>query len=105
MTEHTPTPWGCGVAGRNMQEKYAQSRAVYQQGAANLVAGCFGDVRGGEAVAKANSEFIVRAVNAHNDLLAACKAAISWVGGDDAARYGNQVVAEILRAAIAKAKG
>ncbi len=68
--QHTPTPWKSATSGANMRENYSQPFAVFQ-GEANLVAGVFGDVRGGQGAARANAEFIVRAVNSHAELLMA----------------------------------
>lgn len=70
---HTSTPWTFGPTGATMHS-YSQPFAIAESGYANLVAGCFGDVRGGEDVAHANAAFIVRACNCHDDLVAALKA-------------------------------
>lgn len=51
---------------------YNQPLAIAQKGAANIIAGVFGDVMGGEEVAQANASFICLAVNNHEGLVAAC---------------------------------
>ncbi len=58
--KHTPGPWRSYVSGANMQG-YQQPFAIAQQGEPNLIAGCFGDVRGGEQVAQANAALIASA--------------------------------------------
>lgn len=95
MTEHTATPWETNgdmmVYPKGTPEHWRKQR--------------------GHCVAvipynPADAAFIVRACNAHDDLLAACKAINEWLGTDDAARalpteppWYNQ-----LRAAIAAAE-
>jgi hypothetical protein len=51
----------------------------------------------------ANAEFIVRACNAHDELLAACEALISQYDAPGGPALTEQV--EAVRAAIAKARG
>lgn len=72
-SKHTPTPWLCTPAGRNMRDNYNQSFAIGEGDQPNLVAGCFRDVRGGEDTAEANARFITHAVNCHDELVAAAK--------------------------------
>jgi len=64
------------------------------------------------ATSVADAQFIVRAVNAHDDLLAACKAAENWLGEfidqslhDDPLAEGEVRLLQDLRAAIAKTEG
>lgn len=66
MGEHTPTPWLDTRSGPTMRDRYSQPFAILQDGKPNLVAGCFGDVAGGEEVAEANAAFIVEAVNSYD---------------------------------------
>lgn len=61
---------------------------------------------------RANAEFIVRACNAHDDLLAACEQALAYFAVIEKANRGKtwpahseKVNADIMRAAIAKATG
>lgn len=69
-TKHTKTPWGACPAGVNMRENYSQDFAVYEAGtSANLIAGLFGDVKGGAETAEANAALIVKAVNAFDELI------------------------------------
>jgi len=69
--QHTRGPWSCGPSGWQMADNYSQPFNVYQSGVPNLIAGCFGDVRGGPEVAEANARLIAAAP----DLLAALKEA------------------------------
>lgn len=71
MTEHTELPWT------------SKGEAVYHQ----TPAGCLMVTRGpewkneaGHQLVKANAEFIVRACNAHKDLLDACENAVKQMG-------------------------
>ena len=58
-SEHlTPGHWNMGGTGSTMSEGYSQPFGIVQTGTANLVAGIFGDGRGGEDAAKANAAFI-----------------------------------------------
>lgn len=67
MSEHTPTPWDAdGVY------------VMYHDAELSItVAGCAISPRMDSSKAKANAAFIVRAVNAHDDLVAALKVAQS----------------------------
>lgn len=100
---HTALPWHkCPTHGR-MLETYSQTRAIVQAGKANLIAGVFGDVAGGEETAEANAELIVRAVNNHADLLAAlieAQATLLHNGIDTGPLPG---ISQRIRSAIAKA--
>ncbi len=76
--KHTPGPWASGIAGQRMTDDYTQPFAVYEANKPNLVAGCFGDVDGGSAVAQANSRLIAAApdlLEALTDLLGAYEGA------------------------------
>lgn len=96
---HTPTPWETFSTRSNGEVCIYDKRKPHQ-----LVASAIQSDR--EYTAADNAAFIVRACNAHDDLLAACKAINEWLGTDDAARalpteppWYNQ-----LRAAIAAAE-
>lgn len=54
---------------------------------------------------EANAAFIVRACNAHDDLLAACKAALADRFGADDPCVDADPITDQLRAALAKAEG
>lgn len=83
---HTPTPWH--VNGLD----------------------CIASVRGNLTIAakvyrpEVDAEFIVRAVNAHDDLLAACKY-VEQFCDDPMNREQMNTIGKRLRAAIAKAEG
>ena len=57
---HTPGPWMFTASGEVMH-RYTQPFAIAQFGEANLVAGVFGDVRGGTEAAEANARLIALA--------------------------------------------
>lgn len=113
MSGHTPTPWLCTRSGPNMRTRYNQSFAIAELGERNLIAGCFADVSGGETVAKANAELIVRAVNNHDRLVEA----LSNIAGGrgiaglaDAFVQGNassaiDCIQQYARQALAAARG
>lgn len=65
--EHTPTPWRFGKGGP-VTHSYSQDDIIYAAEGANLIAGCFFDVKGGPEVAAANAEFIARACNHHDEM-------------------------------------
>ncbi|KKL19578.1 hypothetical protein LCGC14_2464060 [marine sediment metagenome] len=84
MSEPTPTPWksqgrlvNCAMG--HLTEMWTLDKYI-------------------EGNAEANAEHIVRCVNAHDDLLEACKL------GAIAATAVNSDVAQIIQAAIAKAE-
>jgi hypothetical protein len=97
MTEHTPTPWHRNIppaskyntifSGRNTHVLHLSSSGLDNK------------------EIEANADFIVRAVNAHDDLVAALEAVIDY---EDvmlpAGSYGEEVHNK-ARAALAKAKG
>ena len=108
MAEHTPGPWircgylidsDCGRVGKHVVERI-----------------CTVDTGPTHEESEANAEFIVRACNAHHDLLEACEdMMLFWNDLDE--RYpdldtdgisgfnGNSDYVGRARAAIAKAKG
>lgn len=69
--QHTKGPWNYHPTGETMQG-YAQPFAVADDSHLNLVAGVFGDGRGGIEAAEANARLIAAAP----DLLAACRVAL-----------------------------
>jgi hypothetical protein len=114
----TPRPWvtgpdldNCG-GGRNILADTESENSVRIAHTNRVVYG--GEELVSEAEARANAELIVRAVNAHDDLVAALKGAesILWMaesyaeaggsGGPEMREYAP--VAEMIRAALAKAK-
>lgn len=106
-TQHTPGPWR---AGQTSSGAFIEVTYTTEQGVVEPIATCHqislprsSDQR---AQAKANAEFIVRACNAHDDLLAALEALFTEAG-EHAIDCGIEFAAlEQARLAIAKvAKG
>lgn len=60
MSKHTPGPWISASTGSQMKS-YSQPFGVIRLNSRQLVAGCFGDVEGGEDQAKANARLIALA--------------------------------------------
>ena len=75
--KHTPGPWNSAPTGSNMRDKYTQpfGVATYEKNP-TLIAGCFGDVRGGIDAAEANARLIAAAPQ----LLEALKDALDALG-------------------------
>ena len=94
MSKHTPGPWVHSITGSRMTDEYSQPFAVFQEGHSNMIAGVFGDVSGGEEVARENARLIAAAP----DLLEALKGVL---------RVADRATDEFdaARAAIAKAEG
>ncbi len=72
-TKHTPTPWvyTAEMYGINNMRVYGVTGGIHNQGIAN----CGYDARG---ESKANAGFIVRACNAHDELVAALEQCKNW---------------------------
>lgn len=105
MSAHTPGPWMHATAGATMRG-YSQPFAIAEHGKSNLIAGCFGDVKGGEEVAEANA----RLISAAPDLLEAgvtlCDAVERYLNDDDDGSVGAlRNAQDKWRAAIKKALG
>lgn len=100
-TKHTPGPWV--RLGRTSDRHHAIGPEGETPNAAPVTVNALYDEEG-----EANADFIVRACNAHEDLLEALEALVEHflvkceVGGDDPRRWDSWNAA---RAAIAKAKG
>jgi hypothetical protein len=101
MSKYTPGPWsvdGIAIVGGDRKDVCLMGEPALYAGDSPRV--CLN--------ADANAAFIVRACNAHDDLLAACEAARSWLGDfhSDAKSWPDDLAALSgkLRAAIAKAK-
>ena len=91
MSNHTPTPWFVGKKGRTGQRVFAT-----QQGTDGVVATGIEN--------HANAEFIVRAVNAHDDLLRALQAFVDCQCERDMTALCSRFdkACQIARDAIAK---
>lgn len=99
---HTPVPWRCDYAGHlySSGEGYVAIITPFTPKEHHTEYG------GATPKARANARFIVRAVNAHEKLVEACKrvlTAIEWSTTAD--RMESEEQAELLRAALALAEG
>lgn len=102
MIQHTPGPWGVFPAGDTMKHTYSQPFAIGQVGQPNLIAGVFGDVRGGMVVADKNADLIA----AGPELLAAANQALGFYDALSGPHHeGEAAILDCLKAAIAKAEG
>ncbi len=100
-TKHTPLPWKTFIRGRVIEVKPKPFGLP--------IVGWTGFDESDVPIEthKANARLIVRAVNAHNDLLAACKEARQWLGDappDGEGEFYDELrrVLSIIDAAIAK---
>lgn len=97
--DHTPTPWR--LATLDESDGWQDAPLILQEDGCSI-----GEMSRGfphvnaTAGDRANAEFVVRAVNSHDALLAACKAAIANVPRVD---LSDEIDAQ-LRAAIQKAE-
>ena len=96
---HTPGPWIHAHSGPVMQG-YSQPFAIAQKGERNLVAGVFGDVKGGVDVTEANARLIAAAP----ELLEALKTVVDGVVMIFPSIVNSSPIIA-ARAAIAKAEG
>ena len=102
--KHTPLPWKLWPAAKGDDGGSGRPMITDESGAAG-VAQFIQRIREYDRLypkeAAANAEFVVRACNAHYDLLAACKAMVRTgkAPADIDAAY------DLMRAAIAKAEG
>ena len=109
-TKPTPGPWVYAPTGQVMSG-YSQPFAVAEQGKANLVCGCFGDVSGGNPVAEANARAIAAVpelIKALNRLEHCASAAALWMTHHPAPGMGDKrdplaLAITEARAALAKA--
>jgi hypothetical protein len=113
--EHTPTPWEfdevhsqsgrCFRIGSRAQLDYKRTLSEGNSRRLPSYACLYDDGHyGGDSPAAANAAFIVKCVNAHDDLLAALKALLPEGWGDDETMYHMPGVKQACEA-IAKAEG
>lgn len=95
MSKHTPVPW-FSLSGGYI------SASVGPDWYSKLVARTQSAI---EEDGRANAAFIVRACNAHDDLLEACKEAAEWLESGANGDAWALAPAKTLRAAIARAEG
>lgn len=65
---HTQGKWSYHPSGENMRG-YSQPYGIAEYNSQNLIAGVFGDTRGGLPVAEENAKRIVKCVNMHDELV------------------------------------
>lgn len=109
MSKHSPTPWRWEEI---VRDDYCDSD-MDQGGfvdASNKVVCHFGDSETyypskGESLTKADTDFVLRAVNSHDKLLAACKAVVEWNSRIGAfCNREDEDVMNLLSSAIAEAE-
>ncbi len=99
MTTHTPTPWNLNPKAVLVIE--SEGITVASCGNANVIRDQW----------EANAAFIVRAVNAHDELLRVVKALESWVDANNMPQCQSlmpdkdQSFGEAIKQAIARAAG
>lgn len=98
QAQHTPTPWQV-IPRETTPECCDFTLTVYDLH--SIVSDSFP----AESVSKPDAEFIVRAVNSHADLLAALERAAQDLEGSAWKSHANAETLEIVRQAIARAKG
>ena len=96
--EHSPTPWV-----KHYSRDDSGDIGIAAPGAGNVIAEVFSEINeAGKkeiAIAEANANFLLCAVNCHDDLVKACQYIV------DAGENGDEMTAiEMARAALAKAK-
>lgn len=101
---HTPTPWHLAKAGQAFKTDQCSVATfeVVSEASASWIAEVL-HTKGGEG--RANAELILRAVNCHDELLAACVTALAHLSGK-ATKFSERErtpVMSILREAIEKA--
>lgn len=101
---HTPTPW---VVNPPMTAKVTIPRSVhhllYQEPISHLNEICV--MKDGSFESDANAAFIVKACNAHDELVAAMTETLSWLSsypGEGALKAYNQARAALAKVAEAK---
>ena len=100
MSKHTPGPWHVGEVEEIDPEDSQENGINIMSAEGYYIAGVIGGFSDG--VQEANAAFIVRACNAHDELVAALRA---YVENDDiGARLRSQRFLN-ARAALAKARG
>lgn len=100
--KHTPAPWMLGTTGDRMKG-YGQTFAISEFNKPNLIAGIFGDVRGGDETAEANARLIAAAP----ELLEALETLVDPISGNFWVEYQSVIKAKDRKkilSAIAKAK-
>ena len=106
MAEHTPTPWEVDRPGCPCGYIFGGNGEAYVAKVLSLDDDV--DPVASEPARLANAEFIVRACNSHDELLAACEAALSATLADSwdhhrAEPFRN--VVRVLKSAVSTAKG
>lgn len=98
MRDHTPIPW------KAVKYLYADDISIETAGGDTLASVYGDDLDTHSWPATANAAFIVKAANAHDDLLEACKASLEILRRVEVHHQTGQVE-EMLELVIAKAEG
>lgn len=105
--QHTPTPWYLNVVDGSQLELFAKDEDGSTVCTA-LVHGPAGEWRTVGPIHEANAAFIIRAVNAHEDLLNCCKGLAETLEDEFnmlESRVDREEVIASIRRIIAKAEG
>lgn len=109
--KHTPTPWGINGTHKLFDEQDEDSLIIRADGmwVAVVTPDANDHVRLGKEEVQANAEFIVRAVNSHEELLESLKACVAMMDYEDADpaeqfKHSNWTGYKAAVAAISKAE-
>lgn len=100
--KHTPTPWHIAQP-NGMLPKAAADRIIQHKGA--KIAETGGNIHMSDDENKANAEFIVRAVNAHDELVYTLRSCLSIAGVWKTNQVTGETWGDMINAALAKAEG
>ena len=104
-TKHTPTPWAQGTRPYEACLIFARVQGIRKEHLVRIAQTLLWNGSGNESEAIANAEFIVRACNSHDALLAAAKAAEAYLQGKRTGKqYEEADLVDQLRAAIRAAE-
>ncbi len=102
MSNHTPLPWETQMGEEAREINSSPATGQSWKAIANVPANDLGSAEVTDDEATANAQFIVRACNAHYELLAACQRLLATNGHIDGCIC---TACESGHGAIAKAKG
>ena len=100
QTKHTPTPWT--LTGIKKQQIRCADKKARQSIIANMVAEWnYSSKTTYSLTDEANAQFIVKAVNSHDELIEALKEALGWFEHN---KLGHRIQ-PLIKQALAKAEG